>query len=192
MTEDSLWQPPSKKGEIRKRLDEMIMREVENKNLTAMIVRAADFYGPDISKSVFGQTVVANLMKGKSAQVFGNIDKIHTYTFTRMPPSHCTARKQARCLQSGVASSTTNQKLTTRQWIELVANELKVKPRIQKIPVYMLYLLGVFIPLLKELPEMMYQNEMDYFFDSSKFEDRFRIKATAPEDGVKIMIDYLN
>jgi len=192
MTEDSTWQPPSKKGEIRKRLDEMILHEVENKNLTAMIVRSADFYGSDINKSVFGQTVVTNLMKGKSAQVFGNIDKIHTYTFT--PDA-----AKATALLGNTPDAynqiwhlpTTNEKLTNRQWIELVANELMVKPRIQKIPIFMLYLLGVFIPLLKEIPEMMYQNELDYFFDSSKFENRFSIKATDPKDGVKMMIDYL-
>jgi hypothetical protein len=44
---------------------------------------------------------------------------------------------------------------------------------------------------LKEFPEMMYQNEIDYVFDSSKFEKRFGIMATAPKDGVKIMMDYL-
>jgi hypothetical protein len=38
---------------------------------------------------------------------------------------------------------------------------------------------------------MMYQNEIDYVFDSSKFEKRFGITATAPKDGVKIMMDYL-
>lgn len=192
MTEDSPWQPPSRKGEIRKQLDEMIMHEVENKKLTAMIVRAADFYGPEISKSVFGQTVVKNLMKGKSAQVFGDMNKIHTYTFT--PDA-----AKATALLGNTPDAynqvwhlpTSKEKLTTKQWIELVANELKVKPKIQKVPAFMLYLLGVFIPEIKEFPEMMYQNEMDYFFDSTKFENRFGITATAPKDGIKIMTDYL-
>jgi hypothetical protein len=51
--------------------------------------------------------------------------------------------------------------------------------------------LGLFIPELKEFPEMMYQYESDYIFDSSKFESRFGISATPPREGVKIMIDYL-
>jgi hypothetical protein len=38
---------------------------------------------------------------------------------------------------------------------------------------------------------MLYQNEMDYVFDSSKFEQRFGITATPPKEGVKIMVDYL-
>ena len=70
-------------------------------------------------------------------------------------------------------------------------NELNVPPKIQKIPTWMLYILGIFIPELKEFPEMMYQNEMDYIFDSSKFEKKFGMKATPPKEGVKIMVDYL-
>jgi hypothetical protein len=38
----------------------------------------------------------------------------------------------------------------------------------------MLYIIGLFIPELKEFPEMMYQNEMDYIFDSTKFEKKIR------------------
>jgi hypothetical protein len=38
---------------------------------------------------------------------------------------------------------------------------------------------------------MLYQNEMDYVFDSSKFEKRFGIEATNPRDGIKSMMDYL-
>jgi hypothetical protein len=64
-------------------------------------------------------------------------------------------------------------------------------PKIQKLPTWMLYVIGLFIPELKEFPEMMYQNEMDYIFDSSKFEKKFGIVATVPKDGVKIMMNYL-
>jgi nucleoside-diphosphate-sugar epimerase len=192
MTEDSPWQPPSKKGEIRKKLDEMIMQEVKNNNLIAMIVRAADFYGPDITKSAFGQTVVKNLMAGKSAQVMGDIDKIHTYTFT---PDAAIATALLGNTPDAYNQvwhlPTTKELLTNRQWVELVANELNMKPKFQKIPSFMLSLLGLFIPLLKELPEMMYQSEMDYVFDSTKFEKRFGIKATTPKEGVKVMMEAI-
>jgi hypothetical protein len=55
----------------------------------------------------------------------------------------------------------------------------------------MMYIIGLFVPALKEFPEMMYQNEMDYIFDSSKFEKRFGLMATPPKEGVKMMMDYL-
>jgi len=55
----------------------------------------------------------------------------------------------------------------------------------------MLRVIGLFNPLIKEFPEMLYQNEMDYVFDSSKFEKRFGMSATTPKEGIKIMVDYL-
>jgi len=82
MTEDSPIQPPSKKGEIRKQLHEMIMNEVGKNNLTALIARSADFYGPETKNSVFSLMVAENLLKGKKARAFGDVNKIHTYTYT--------------------------------------------------------------------------------------------------------------
>jgi len=38
---------------------------------------------------------------------------------------------------------------------------------------------------------MMYQYEQDYMFDSSKFEQRFGITATAPKQGIRTMIESL-
>ena len=45
MTEDSPIQPPSKKGLVRQQLHEMIMSEIDNHTLKALIARSADFYG---------------------------------------------------------------------------------------------------------------------------------------------------
>ena len=192
MTEDSPLQPPSKKGIVRKQLHQMIMNEVERGDLTALIARSADFYGPYTNKSVLVETVAKNLLKGKRALAFGDINKIHTYTFT-------TDAGKATALLGNTTDAynqvwhvpTTKETLTTRQWIELIANELNAPSRIQKVPTWMLYILGLFSHELKEFPEMMYQNEVDYFFDSSKFEKRFGITATTPKEGVKIMADYL-
>ena len=192
MTEDAPLQPPSKKGAVRKQLHEMIMEEVAQKNLTALIARAADFYGPDNKNSVLSIMVADNLIKGKKAQSFGNLDKIHTYTYT---PDAAKATAILGNTEDAFNQvwhvPTTKEKLTNRQWIELIAEELKVQPKIQSVPVWMLRILGLFIPVMKEFPEMLYQSEQDYIFDSSKFEKRFGIEATAPKEGIKNLIEEL-
>ena len=65
MTETSPIQAPSKKGEVRKELHEMIMREVEKNALTALIARSDDFYGPDNKSSALNMMVADNYLKGK-------------------------------------------------------------------------------------------------------------------------------
>jgi nucleoside-diphosphate-sugar epimerase len=192
MTETSPLDPPSKKGMVRKEVSDMIMNEVEKGGLTALIARAADFYGPDTNKSVLVETAAKNLLKGKRAQSFGDINKIHTYTFTP-DAGRATAilGNTPDAFNQVWHLPTSREKLTNKQWIELIANELNVPVRIQRIPTWMLHIIGLFIPELKEFPEMLYQNEIDYVFDSSKFERRFAFEATDPKVGVRIMVDYL-
>ncbi|MFN8242491.1 MAG: NAD-dependent epimerase/dehydratase family protein [Ferruginibacter sp.] len=192
MTETSLMQPSSKKGAVRKQLHEMIMDAVEKKNLTALIARSADFYGPDNNNSGFNMMIAEKLIKGKKAQAFGNIDKIHSYTYT--PDA-----AKATALLGNTPDAynqvwhmpTSSKKLTNREWIALVAKELGITPKVQNIPVWMIKLLGIFMPVMKEFPEMLYQYEQDYYFDSSKFEQRFGFTATTPEEGLRILINSL-
>lgn len=192
MTETSAIATVSKKGKVRRELHEMIMNEVEKKTLTALIARSADFYGPDNKSSALTLMVVDNFMKGKKAQAFGDINKIHTYTYT--PDA---AKATAILGNTDDAYNqvwhvpTTKEKLSNLQWIQLIANELKVEPKIQALPVWFIHILGLFIPVMKEFPEMIYQYEQDYFFDSTKFEKRFNISATTPKDGIKILVESL-
>jgi nucleoside-diphosphate-sugar epimerase len=192
MTESSQIDPPSEKGKVRKQLREMILNEVEKGKLTALIARAADFYGPDNKNSALTIMAAANLLKGKKAQVFGDPHKVHTYTYT--PDAG-----KATALLGNTPDAfnkewhlpTTKEMLTTMQWIELIAKELNSEPKIQTVPAFMIKLLGVFVPVMREFPEMLYQYQQDYVFDSSKLEKRFGISATPPQEGVKRLVESL-
>lgn len=192
MTEKSPVNPPSRKGEIRAQIRDMILNAIHKNKLIALISRSADFYGPDTKNSAFTIMVVNNLLNGKKAQAFGNIDKIHTYTYT--PDA---ARATALLGNTPDAYNqewhlpTTHEKLTNRDWITMAARMIGTDAKVQAVPAWMIRLLGVFIPIMREFPEMLYQFEQDYVFDSSKFEKRFGIKATAPETGMKVLIESL-
>lgn len=189
MTEESPINPPSKKGMVRKEIYEMVMEAIEQKRITALVARAADFYGPDNKNSALGQMVANNFKEGKKAQTFGDPTKIHTYTFT--PDA-----AKATALLGNTSDAynqvwhlpTTKVPVTGLQWIDLFAKEFGVAPRIQQVPNWLLHVLGWFIPVMREFPEMMYQYDRDYIFDSSKFEKRFGWGAIAPEEGVKAMV----
>jgi hypothetical protein len=62
---------------------------------------------------------------------------------------------------------------------------MNVKPRYYILSKFMISLLGIFSSTLKELKEMQYQNDQDYFFDSSKVEKKFSIQPTTYEKGIK-------
>jgi nucleoside-diphosphate-sugar epimerase len=193
MTEASPIMPPSEKGKVRAKVLQIILDEVEQNNLKALIARAADFYGPDNRNSALSIMVIDNLRKGKKAQAFGDISKIHTYTYT--PDA-----AKATAILGNTADAynqvwhvpTTKEKITNFDWIGLIAKELNKEPKVQTVPTWMLHALGLFIPMMKEFPEMVYQYENDYIFDSSKFEKRFGIKATSPKDGIKRTLESMS
>jgi nucleoside-diphosphate-sugar epimerase len=190
MTENSLISPPSRKGEVRSELQQMILDEVEKNQLTALIARGADFYGPDNNNSVMQVMAADNLIKGKKAQAFGDVNKIHTYTYT---PDAALATailgNTPEAYNQVWHVPTTSEKLTQLDWINLIAKELNKEAKIQKVPKWMVQLLGLFMPAMKEFPEMLYQYEQDYIFDSSKFEKQFGITPTSPQEGIKKMME---
>lgn len=185
MKEDTLVNPVSKKGEVRAHIAQMIMSEVEKGNLDAIIARAADFYGPNTPLSFVTVTVFDNYKKGKKAQWFIDADKKHSMTYT---PD---AGKATAIL--GNTSSAYNQiwhlptdknVLTGREFIELAAKEFGVKPDYTVLKKWMIQMVGYFVPVVKESIEMLYQNEYDYLFDSTKFEKAFNLVPTSYKDGI--------
>jgi nucleoside-diphosphate-sugar epimerase len=190
MTEESPINPPSRKGAVRKHIAQMLLDEVKAGKLLALIARSADFYGPDNDKSVVMEIGYKNLKKGKSANWFINADKKHSFTFT---PD---AAKATALLGNTVDAfnqvwhlPTDKNALTGREFFDLFARELKVKSRVLVMPMWLIKLLGLFVPVLKEMPEMMYQNDRDYFFDSAKFDKRFKFKTTMYQEGVRIIVE---
>lgn len=194
MTEEIPVNPPSKKGKIRAEVAQMIMDEVKAGTLTALIARSADFYGPGIrNSSMLNETIIKPLKIGGKANLLGSPSAKHSYTYT--PDAG-----KATALLGNTADAynqvwhlpTAPEPFTGAQWAWLVASELGVKPRYQRVSTYMVWILGFITPIMKEILEMMYQNKTDYIFDSSKFEKRFGIKPTPYHIGIKetINADY--
>jgi hypothetical protein len=53
------------------------------------------------------------------------------------------------------------------------------------LPAWLMKTLGLVVPMMRELAEMLYQNDRDYLFDSSKFERRFAFTPTPYADGIR-------
>ncbi|TAH22144.1 MAG: NAD-dependent epimerase/dehydratase family protein [Cytophagales bacterium] len=186
MTEETPIRPTSKKGEVRTEIAKMLMDEVKAGKLTALIARAADFYGPKNEKSFLIEVVPKNFKKGNSANWFANTDKVHSFTFTpdaakatALLGNTPDAYKQVWHLP------TDSQRLTGKQWIALFAKEMNVAPKSFTLPIWLVGVIGWFVPFMKELKEMLYQYDRDYFFNSEKFEKRFGFKPTSYQEGVR-------
>ncbi len=186
MTEDTSFNPNSRKGEVRARTATMLLDEVKAGNIKGMIVRAADFYGPGATLSMIHSAVVERLHARKGSQWIGDPKRIHTFTYT--PDA---GRAVAVLGNTPSAFNQTWHALTSKERItgeELVrlACTLTGRPyAIQALPKLGVRVLGLFVPVLREFVEMMYQFETDYIFDSTKFESTFSQQATSYAAGIK-------
>jgi nucleoside-diphosphate-sugar epimerase len=186
MTEESPVNPPSKKGMVRKQIAQMIMDEVKAGRLMALIARSADFYGPDNDKSFVNEMVYKNFLKGSRANWFVDSDKKHSFTFTPDAAKATALLGNTDDAYNTIWHLPTDKNiLTGREFVELFSKEMKVANKIFVMPVWIIKIVGLFVPVLKEMPEMMYQYDRDYFFDSSKFDKRFKFKTTSYQEGVK-------
>ena len=186
MTEESPANPPSEKGKVRKQIADMLLQEVNSGRISALIARAADFYGPHNEKSFLIEVVYKNLKKGKRPNWFIDADKKHSFTFTPDAARAVALLGNTPDVWNQVWHLPTAQPpLTGRQISQLFAKEMNRKADVSVLPMWLIRLIGLFVPFMREMPEMMYQYDRDYVFDSSKFEKRFGIQPTSYADGVR-------
>jgi nucleoside-diphosphate-sugar epimerase len=192
MTEGSPHKPDSKKGEIRARIAGRLIEEYSSGRLLGIIARSADFYGPGAERTgVPNVLIVRRLASGKSPQWMAEVDKPHSLTYTK----DCGKALPLLVADRGAYNQvwhlpTAHPPITMRRFVELAARSLGVeaKPAVLSRP--MLRLAGLFDRTIRELPEMLYQNEEEYLFDSSKFEKHFSFTPTPYEQGVAETVEY--
>jgi nucleoside-diphosphate-sugar epimerase len=194
ITEATPINPPSRKGKVRAEVVSMIWTAVQERGLSAVIARAADFYGPSVKNvSVLTETVIKPLSEGKTANWLVSDQFKHSYTYT------IDAGKATALLGNTPDAfgetwhlPTAKNPWTGREWIEVIGKELGVKPKYRSVSKLMVRLIGIFMPVMRESYEMLYQYDKDYVFNSDKFDTRFSFEPTPYSTGIKeiVRIDY--
>lgn len=189
MTEDTPMRPQSAKGKVRKQLVERIWRAVENGEIDALIARAADFLATN--NSFYAQAVLANFKNGKPADWL--ISEKHQHNFTYVADA---GRAVALLGNTPDAYNQTwhlpsTETKSGKQWIELAAKIAGVAPKYRVAAGWMVSLLGLWMPVMREMKEMTYQLGTDYYLNSDKFHSRFAFECTPTEVAVKELYDLL-
>jgi len=192
MDENTPVNPSSKKGKVRAMIAQMIMDNVETGDLTALIARSADFYGPGIEKNgMIRDMIFKKLAMGEKANWLCSLHHKHSLTYT--PDAAA-----ATALLGNTVDAynqiwhlpTASNPPTGKELIELIAKEMHAKPRIQVAPKFLIRAMGLFVPIMKEMVEMTYQYDRDYIFDSKKFEERFNFKPMTYPEGIKHIVQH--
>jgi nucleoside-diphosphate-sugar epimerase len=190
MREDSPRKPCSKKGALRLELEGLRMAAAERGELEVAIGRAGDFFGIDVPLSAFGPRFFERLLAGKSIECMGNPDLPHSYTYAEdVAAGLITLGHDARAANK-VWHLPTPPAESTRALAERLARGLGTSVRLKRVPRWLLQAVGVFSPMMREMPEMMYQWEVPYVIDDAQFRSVFGQGATPIDEAVAATVAW--
>jgi len=186
MTEETPYHPTSRKGEVRAQIATSVEKEWKSGELKAMIARAADFYGPGAKTGLPNVLVFDPWSRGQKAMCLANDALPHSYTY--VPDA-----AQALLTLAGTPSAwnrtwhlpTAPNPPTGREFILAAAEAMGVPPSYRVLSGTMVKLAGLFDSQVREVHEMLYQNDSPYIFDSSEYVPTFGFAGTPYNDGIR-------
>jgi nucleoside-diphosphate-sugar epimerase len=178
ITENTPLNPHGPKGRVRAQmwLDALAAHQAGRVRVTE--IRASDYIGPH-AQSHLGARVVPRLLAGKGVQVLSSADSLHTWTYVD---------DVARLLATAGTDERawgrpwhvpSNPPRTQREAVDDLARAAGASPvKVAEVPSVLLRAMGLFNPVIRELPEVAYQLQQPFVMDSSAAQDTFGSQPT--------------
>jgi nucleoside-diphosphate-sugar epimerase len=185
LTETTPQAPTTRKGQLRAELAAGLLEAHRAGRVQIVIGRAADFYGPGVEASVMGgERMIMPALQGKSVQMFGDLDKLHTYSYVPDVARGLATLADHDEAFGEVWHLPVDKTLTTRQFIERVYALAGQPPRIKTAPKLAIRAMGLFDPVMREVVEMVDEFAVDFVMSDTKFTQRFGVMATPLDEAL--------
>jgi nucleoside-diphosphate-sugar epimerase len=183
--EGSQVSPVTRKGAVRRRLADEVMRAHERGDVQATALRASDYYGPGVTDSAFGERLVGSLVSGKPAQVVGSVSMPHSVAYIEDVARAAVVLGTRDEALGSVWIAPHDDAPTQGEFVEEAARHLGVPARMRVMGALMMRIGGLFVPAARESVEMMYQFTEPFLVDSSRIERAFGLEPTPLATGIE-------
>ena len=183
MNEQTPVGPVSRKGQLRLESAKYMLDADARGDVRVAIGRAADFFGPETPLAMLGEHFFGRVLAGKSAQLFGDPDQLHSYSFTPDVAAGLVALGASNDAH-GVWMLPVQPAETTRAVVGRFARALGREIDIATVPTWVVRMIGIFQPMMRELAEMTYQWKQPYVLDDTKLRTAFGIEPTPWDEAV--------
>jgi nucleoside-diphosphate-sugar epimerase len=170
--------PTSAKAATRAAMTEGLIAAHEAGQVEVAIGRASDYFGPGASQSALGETVFGRALTGGTAQVMGDPDQPHSYSYTPDVAAALATLATAPGATGRIWHLPIAETRTTRQVIEEVYRLAGQRPRLIAAGRMALLALGVVQPAMREYRHTLYQFTAPWVVDDSLFRRTFGATAT--------------
>jgi len=127
------------------------------------------------------------MAKGKRSQWMVNNKVVHSFTFTPdCGKALWLLSQNDQAWNQTWHMPTAAPALTGKELISLASGIFHAPDKGFIISKGMIRMMGIFMRLMYEMKEMLYQNDSDYIFDSSKFNKAFNFAPTTYKEGFEI------
>jgi nucleoside-diphosphate-sugar epimerase len=176
---------------MRKEQEDLVIGADNPGGMRTTILRPPDFYGPDSELSYVGAIFDAAL-KGGTANVIGPIDTPHEFIFVPDLAETLMAVSEKEDVYGKAWNVAGPGLITTRQFAELVFGAVHQKPRLRVAGGFMLRVLGLFNPFLREVVEMHYLWTTPVKLDDSRLRQLLpNIHKTPYHEGIRQTIEAM-
>ena len=190
ISEDLPYNAAGRKGKTRAQMAKTLMEAHKSGKVRATIGRASAFFGPGVINSSMGEQVFGATLRGKKVKVLGNLDVPHTYTFVRDFGKGLVTLGEREEAIGKIWHIPSAETLTTRQFLELIFEEAGKTPKVMAAPRFLVKMMGLFNPIMRELKEMLYEFEKPYIVDHSKYKNIFGEDTTPHREAIRQTLDW--
>ena len=190
MTEATPMAATGRKGSVRARLSRELLERHAAGRLRVAIGRASDYYGPRGANSAVGDQFFTAIAAGKRPRWLGRTDQPHALSYLPDIASGLVTLGERAEADGEIWHLPVSPALTGAEWAERTGRIVGREVRPSTVSRPMLVALGIFMPLLRELRETLYQWERPWLVDDSKFRSAFGAAATDVDEAVRRTFDW--
>ncbi|SFI81454.1 SDR family NAD(P)-dependent oxidoreductase [Thermoflavimicrobium dichotomicum] len=185
-------EPHTKKGTIRKQMEEMLMQAYEQGQIEGVIIRLPDFYGPN-ARNTFLYMILSSLLQKKTAYWLGSTSLEREYIYVPDAAKAILQLETQPVLKHTIWNISSGETITGKEILSIASKYLGYEAKVQEIPYWMLKLMGWFHRDMRELTEMFYLYDSRFILDSQAFRRTFDYLTFTPmETGIKETLLWMN
>ncbi len=185
LTENLPNNPIGIKGKARAEAATELLNAHKNKRFKVAIGRASDLFGPMVINAAIGDLFFKAVINGKTANLLGKTDQPHTFTYVKDFAQGLITLGENDSANGEIWHIPNSKTISTAEFVKIIEKELGTKIKTQSAGTFMVKILGIFMPVMRELKELMYSWNKPYIVKHDKFVKQFGDIHTPVEQSVK-------
>ena len=173
LTEDLPGAATGPKGRVRAEMAERLLAAHREGRLRVAIGRASNYYGPNGLSSVTGERLFRAAVAGRTVRWVGRLDQPHSLSYLEDVAAGLAVLGERDQADGQAWHLPAAEPLTGRQFLELVVAASGGRSKIATNSAAMTRLAGVFVPLIREVGEVLYEFQAPYILDWSRYQRAF-------------------